>query len=236
MRLLTSSCLSVTLSVRPSICPHGTISLKLDCRRLCLSVCLSICPSAYLSAWNNSAQTGLSETLPLLSVCLSASLSVRMEQFRSNWTVGDSAYLSVCPPVSLSVRMEQLCSNWTVGDSAFLSVCLSVRPSAYLSAWNNSAQTGLSETLPICLSVCPSVYLSAWNNSAQTWRNLMRFHTSIFSENLSTKFTFHYSLTIITTILNEHVCIRMTMSRWIFLRTSNVSKLYRKLKHTFYVQ
>ena len=49
--------------------------------------------------------------------------------------------------------------------------------------------------LQVCPSVRPSVRPSAWVYSAPTGRISMKFDISVFIENLSRKFKFHYNLT-----------------------------------------
>ena len=65
----------------------------------------------------------------------------------------------------------------------------------------------------VCLSVRPS----AWNNSATTARILTKFDLSIFFENLSPRFKFHYNLTRITGTLHEELRTFMK-SRSVLLR------------------
>jgi hypothetical protein len=145
-------------------------------------------------------------TTSCLSVTKSFHLSVRM---------GNSAQTGLSVTVCLSLSLS-------------LSLSLYVHPSIYMSTWNNSAQTGLSMTL-VSLSVRPSVRPSVGlcpngitppKLDGISWNFIVEY----FFESVSTKFTFHYSLTTITAILNKHVCTRMAMSRWIFLRISNSSK------------
>jgi hypothetical protein len=84
--------------------------------------------------------------------------------------------------------------------SVFLSVCLSL-------------------CLSVCLSVCPSVRPSAWNNSAPTGRIFIKFHISVFFNNLSRKCKFHQNLTIQTGTSHEDLCIFMITSRCVLFRT-----------------
>jgi hypothetical protein len=134
-RLLASSCLSVCLSVRPSVRP------------VCLSVRPSVRPSVCLVSVCPSVLPTIRPAVCLFGVCLSVRPAVCL------FGVCLSVRPSVRPSVCLSVRPSVRLSVWR------LSLCLSVRPSirpavclfgvclvsVYLSlchfACNNSART-----------------------------------------------------------------------------------------------
>jgi hypothetical protein len=71
-----------------------------------------------------------------------------------------------------------------------------------------------------------SVRPSAWNNSAPTGRIFMKFDISLFFENISKKFQFHYSLPTITGTLHADR-YTLLISRSVILRVRNVSDILR---------
>jgi hypothetical protein len=73
----------------------------------------------------------------------------------------------------------------------------------------------------VCLSVCLS--LSSCNNSATNGRSFIKLETWAFFESLSRKSKFDENLTRITGNLDEDVRTFPIISRWILLRTRNVS-------------
>jgi hypothetical protein len=88
--------------------------------------------------------------------------------------------------------------------------------------------------LSVCLGAFPnfrkatisfvmSVRLSTCNNSAPTGRIFMKFDISVFFENISRNFNFHYNTTIIKGTLHGDRYTFFIMSRWILLRMRNVS-------------
>jgi len=74
-----------------------------------------------------------------------------------------------------------------------------------------------------CLSFCPSVRPSAWNNSAHTKGIFYEISYFNIVENLSRTLKFHKNLTRLTGTWHEDLCTFMIISRWIPLRTRNVS-------------
>jgi hypothetical protein len=82
-------------------------------------------------------------------------------------------------------------------------------------------------TISFVMSVLPS----ACNNLSPTRRTFLKFDIWVFFENLCRKFKFYWNLTRITDTLRERVCRVMVTSRWILLRTKNISeKVIEKIK------
>ena len=73
------------------------------------------------------------------------------------------------------------------------------------------------------LYVSVSVPSCAWDNPAPTGRIFMKFDISVFFENVSRKFKFHYNLTTITSTVHAHRYTLLLLSRSDLLRMRNVS-------------
>ena len=77
---------------------------------------------------------------------------------------------------------------------------------------------------------------SVWDNMAHSQRIFMKFDISVFFENLSRRFKFHFNLTRITATLHEDQYTFLTISRSFLLRMKNVSdRLCRESKHTHFM-
>jgi hypothetical protein len=72
---------------------------------------------------------------------------------------------------------------------------------ALLGAFEKLRKVTVSFVMPVCPSVHLSIRPSPWNTSSSTGRNLMKFNTSVFFENLSRKVKFNYNMTTITGII-----------------------------------
>ena len=58
-------------------------------------------------------------------------------------------------------------------------------------------------TISFVFSVCLPIRKSACNNSVSTARIFMKFDISVFFQNMSSKFKFHYNLTILKSAVHE---------------------------------
>ena len=88
----------------------------------------------------------------------------------------------------------------------------------------------ISVSFSVYLSVCLSIRSSTWNDSFLIGMLLKKYDISVYVENLSKIFKFHYNLTRLTGTLHEDPCTFIIPS-WILLRMRNVSdKIVEKFK------